>query len=211
MSKNKSLYRNIIQVIFLLLFAFLAFNGKMQLWIIVFGIGLLISLIWGRIYCGWICPINTVLRTKKYIYNKMNIKELDTPNFVKHLFIRWVILFLFVFTMIISRRLNVQINMILYVLIAAFILSLFYDEEMWHKYLCPYGALLSFTNKANSKKLEINNELCSQCGLCAENCPNNIIIINKEEQTISNKECLYCFKCQDVCQFNAISYNKESI
>ena len=77
MSKNKSLYRNIIQVIFLLLFAFLAFNGKMQLWIIVFGIGLLISLIWGRIYCGWICPINTVLRTKKYIYNKIKRRKIN--------------------------------------------------------------------------------------------------------------------------------------
>jgi len=208
MSKNKSLYRNIIQVIFLLLFAFLAFNGKMQLWIIVFGIGLLISLIWGRIYCGWICPINTVLRVKKYIYNKLNINEFDTPEFIKHPFIRWVILFLFVTTMIVSRRFNIQINMILYVLIVAFILSIFYYEEMWHKYLCPYGVLLSLTNKANNKKIKIDEKLCKQCNLCEKNCPNNIITITKEVQMIGEKECLYCFKCQDVCQFDAISYKK---
>lgn len=203
---NKALYRNITQSIFLILFSFLAFKGRVQLWLIIFGVGLLISLIWGRFYCGWICPINTVLRVKKYIYNKLNIEEFKTPKYLKNSYIRWIILTLFVLTMLISRRLEIEINLLLYILILAFIISLFFDEELWHKYLCPYGALLYLTDKANDKKLEIDSQLCKKCGFCAENCPNNIIKITDDIQSISKKECLYCFKCQDVCKFDAITY-----
>ena len=104
---------------------------------------------------------------------------------------------------------NLQLNVLLYILGIAFLISLFYKEELWHKYLCPYGALLSLANKANSKKLVIDKNHCRSCGLCAESCPNDIISITKEKQTIGSSECLYCFKCQDICEFKAISF-KES-
>ena len=67
-------------MVFLLLFSFLASKGSIQLWIIIFGIGLLI---WGRFYCGWVCPINTVLRIKNWIYKKLNINVFDTPKYIK--------------------------------------------------------------------------------------------------------------------------------
>lgn len=204
--KGKTFYRNAAQLFFLLVFVFLVVQGRAQLWIVIFGIGLLISLIWGRFYCGWFCPINTILRIKKWVYNKLHIEEKKTPVFIKKTWLRWSILALFVLTMVISSRNNIQLNMLLYVLIAAFVISLLLDEETWHKYLCPYGSILSITDKANNKHLIIDEEKCRQCGLCAENCPNNIITITRQEQYISRNECLYCFKCQDVCVFNAVSY-----
>ncbi len=108
--------------------------------------------------------------------------------------------------MIISRRLNLQINMILYLLLVAFIISLIFDEEIWHKYLCPYSTILNITDKANNKKLIIDNKLCKTCGLCTTNCPNNIIFKKHNNYNIESQECLKCFKCQDVCEFNAINY-----
>lgn len=206
--KKKFIYRNLIQLFFLIVFTILVFRGFTQLWIIIFGISLLISLFWGRFYCGWICPINTVIRIKDWIYKKLGINVIKTPKFVKKSWLRWIILLLFVISIFISRRNNIQLNMLLYVLIAAFIITLIFDEEIWHKYLCPYGALMSLTNKANSKKLEIDEQKCKKCGLCVQNCPNNIIEITQEKQNIAESECLYCFKCQDVCEFDAISYQK---
>ncbi len=205
-SNNKVFYRNLIQIIFFIIFIFLVFSGSTQLWLGIFGIGILISIIWGRFYCGWICPINTVLKFKNWIYVKLNLNEKSTPNLLKHFWLRWFILFLLVATMIISRRNNIQIKMLLFILLFAFSLSLFFDEELWHKYLCPYGALLNLTDKVNNKKIVINEQNCEKCGLCRQTCPNNIIKITNEEQFIKNKECLYCFKCQDVCEFEVISY-----
>jgi polyferredoxin len=190
----------------MIIFFILIARGRAQLWIIIFGIGLLISLIWGRFYCGWVCPINTVIKIKNWFYEKLGIDTMQTPSIFKKEIMRWILLILMLGSMIIMRKNNLQLNIFLYILGMAFLISLFIEEELWHKYLCPYGALLSLTNKANSKKLVIDNKHCKSCGLCAESCPNNIISISKEKQTISKRECLYCFKCQDVCEFKAISY-----
>ena len=206
---NKSYLRNIVQTMFLIIFLILIGGGRTQLWIIIFGIGLLISLIWGRFYCGWICPINTVIKIKNWFYEKLGIDTKQTPSIFKKSRIRWILLILMIGSMIITRRMNLQLNVLLYILGIAFLISLFYKEELWHKYLCPYGALLSLANKANSKKLVIDKNLCRSCGLCAESCPNDIISITKEKQTIGSSECLYCFRCQDICEFKAISF-KES-
>jgi len=204
--KNKRFYYNLIQLIIFVIFIYLAFTGKTQLWLGIFSIGLLISVLWGRFYCGWICPINTVIKFKNWIYDKLNLKVWKTPNILKHYLLRWFILILLIVTMIISRRNDIQLNILLYFLIAGFIFSLFFDEELWHKYLCPYGALLSLTDKINNKKIVIEQQRCETCGLCMQTCPNNIILISNKEQYIKNKECLYCFKCQDVCAVHAISY-----
>jgi len=205
-SKNKGLYRNLTQLIFFIIFIFLAFAGKTQLWLGIFGIGVLISIIWGRFYCGWMCPINTVLKLKNWIYNRLNLNVWKTPNFLKHYWLRWFMLLFLIATMVISRRNDIQLNMLLYLLIAGYILSLFFDEELWHKYLCPYGAILSLTDKVNNKKMMINQQKCETCGLCMKACPNNIILISNKEQYIKNEECLNCFKCQDVCKVDAIIY-----
>ncbi len=201
--------RNIVQIIFLIIFFMLVVRGRAQLWILIFGIGLFISLIWGRFYCGWICPINTVIKIKDWFYKKLGIDTLQTPTVLKKGWLRWILLFIMIVSMIIIRRNNIQLNIILYILGIAFLISLLFEEELWHKYLCPYGALLNITNKANNQNFVIDESRCKSCGLCAENCPNNIITINKEEQAIGNNECLYCFKCQDVCEFDAISYSKN--
>jgi NAD-dependent dihydropyrimidine dehydrogenase PreA subunit len=49
---------------------------------------------------------------------------------------------------------------------------------------------------------------CDGCGICAENCPTNSIIIIKEEERIvfkkDNEECLYCGECEASCPKDAI-------
>jgi len=134
---------------------------------------------------------------------------METPSIFKKFKIRWILLFIMIGSMIIIRRNNIKLNIILYILGFALLISLFFEEELWHKYLCPYGALLSLSNKANNQNLVIDKNLCKSCGLCAESCPNNIISITKEKQTISSSECLYCFKCQEICEFKAISYQEK--
>ena len=51
----------LIQIIFFLLFVFLIQRGKMLLWLAIYAISLLLALVFGRIYCGYICPMNTLM------------------------------------------------------------------------------------------------------------------------------------------------------
>jgi ferredoxin-type protein NapH len=51
----------LIRVFFLLLFLFLVINGKMMLWLALFGSGLIAAVLFGRVYCGYACPMNTIM------------------------------------------------------------------------------------------------------------------------------------------------------
>ena len=52
---------NIIRILFLALFIFLLANGKVLLWLALFAVSLVAALIFGRVYCGYACPMNTLM------------------------------------------------------------------------------------------------------------------------------------------------------
>ena len=49
---------NAIRILFLALFIFLLANGKVVLWLALFAISLIAALIFGRVYCWYVCPMN---------------------------------------------------------------------------------------------------------------------------------------------------------
>jgi polyferredoxin len=58
----KRALQSIIQITFFILFIFLFIKGKMHAWILLLLLGIFASFLLGRIYCGWICSINTVMK-----------------------------------------------------------------------------------------------------------------------------------------------------
>ena len=69
----------VVRLLFLALFVFLIVQGKMMLWLGLFGISLLAALIFGRIYCGYVCPMNTVMVPVDWIAKKLKIQTQKTP------------------------------------------------------------------------------------------------------------------------------------
>ena len=54
-------------------------------------------------------------------------------------------------------------------------------------------------------KMEINQEKCKRCGLCARNCPVGAIVGNREEgYKIDTDKCIKCGLCATNCHFKAI-------
>lgn len=60
---------NTIRILFLALFLFLLANGKAELWLALFAISLIAALIFGKIYCGYVCPINTLIIPVEWLSN----------------------------------------------------------------------------------------------------------------------------------------------
>lgn len=50
-----------IRILFFALFIFLLFNGKIILWLALYSVSLLVALLFGRVYCGYVCPMNTLM------------------------------------------------------------------------------------------------------------------------------------------------------
>lgn len=206
---NKDKLRIITEILFLLLFFLLFRNNSMQRWIIFFGAGLIISVIVGRYYCAWACPIDTLMRPVSFLYKKLKIKRLKTPSFIKKSWIKWGLLILFIGVMIGTNLLKIKFNLLLYLTFFGVLISLLFEEDLWHKHLCPYGTLFSVFTRPAKYGLKIAEGNCISCGKCEKVCPNNSIsIIENNKIRIDNNDCLLCFKCQESCPVGAISFSK---
>lgn len=50
-------WRLVVQILAFLLFVYLLISGKNKLWMLIMMAFLLITPFWGRLYCGWLCPL----------------------------------------------------------------------------------------------------------------------------------------------------------
>jgi Fe-S-cluster-containing hydrogenase component 2 len=57
---------------------------------------------------------------------------------------------------------------------------------------------------ANSPELKINEAQCTQCGLCADNCPVNNIDCSVSPPVFKAVNCFRCYYCEGICPTGAI-------
>ena len=203
----KTVTRVLSQLLFLGIFITLVAHRRLQLWMPIFLAGVLLSLIFNRFYCGWMCPMGTLFRPINWIYGKLGIKRLKTPGFFKNRIIRYIILLFMAASLIISFKLKVRVNILIYVTALSVLVTLFFEESFWHHHICPYGALLSLSSRPSVLSVKIDEENCTACGLCQKVCPaDSIETLPSKKRHIIKNECLTCFKCQEVCPVDVIHY-----
>lgn len=174
---------------------------------------LIMSFLFGSVFCGWICPMGALQDLISTVTKKLHIKKYNRliPNKLdKHLrLIRYIVLVLLVLLTNKTIAHYVQLfcvnNLITglfkgyfalggFMLIGLiFVVVAFFIERPWCKYLCPYGALLGLTNKIRIFKLRRNKNSCINCKKCDNRCPMNIKVSEKE--IISDVQCISCFEC----------------
>ncbi|MFO7990921.1 MAG: 4Fe-4S binding protein [Thermoplasmata archaeon] len=207
--KSKKYFRIASQMIFLVLFAFLFYINRLQLWIIVFIIGAVASIGLGRFYCGWICPMNSLSRPIIWLKGKLSLGDLGVPDILRSKKLRYSIVLIFFGTMIALRILGMQLSVLLIITAIGVAFMTVFDEELFHKYLCPYGAILSLTSKPSIYVMKVDTEECIGCGKCQSACPTDTIeTLNSGKRQVIDDECLKCFQCQDVCPADCIGYRK---
>jgi len=205
----KKILQRFLQIAFLILFVFLIVKGKVQLWMGLFLAGVIVSFVFGRVYCGLICPINTVMNAVTWLKKKLHIKSMHIPKALKKPWIRYAVLgifaALFIFIMISGKKLPVLPAMFL----LGILLTLFFSEELWHRYLCPYGTILSLSSLKTKYTMKIDEENCISCGICKKVCPANAVEEKDGIYQIIKNECMICMECERKCKPNAISYKKH--
>lgn len=204
---NKIAQRS-IQVLFLALFIVLAVIGKIQIWMFIFVLSALASLVFSRLYCGWICPINTTLKPLTWAKKKLHIKGFKVPGFLKKVWVRILMLALFLGILAFTIKTGKKLPVLPISVALGFTLTLFFPEELWHRYLCPYGTILSLPSRKAKFGMKIDEETCIKCGKCMKACPAAAIAKEGKQYSIIKNDCLVCRACAEVCPVDAIPYRR---
>ncbi|MBN2897274.1 MAG: 4Fe-4S binding protein [Clostridia bacterium] len=178
--------------------------------LIVLYLVLLLSLLFGPVFCGWMCPLGAIQEWFNALAKKLKIPQKKLPKSVDRLLrqLRYVVL---IMVMVKTAQVGaLAFNDIDpyyaifnfwtddfvvssgYVLIVVLLVGLFV-ERAWCKYICPFGALLGITNKFRIFKIRRSKTTCINCKLCTANCPMDIVV--HDQEVVSNAQCISCMKC----------------
>ncbi len=184
---------------------------------VLFAATLFLSILFGPVFCGWVCPLGTVqqwvsgLGKKLGLYGRVRLpKKLDhTLRYLRYGVLLWVLYVTAVSGQLIFANYDpyyalfnfwsgeVALSAIA-ILILTLVLSLFIQRP-WCKYLCPFGALLGFTNKFRLLGIKRNPNTCISCHKCTHACPMDIDV--EHTTAVKNAQCISCYACtsQESC------------
>ena len=202
---------NIIRILFLALFIFLLANGKVLLWLALFAVSLVAALIFGRVYCGYACPMNTLMIPIEWLSKKLKLQTADTPKWLKNGYFTWITLGISVAVMLLSKRLlHVDLPILPFWLVMSILITLRYKPAAFHNLICPFGALQRTFGRFARLSEKVDKDACVGCKLCEKACPSNAIVVSSEDKkaVINTALCHQCIKCQQVCPKDAIHYSK---
>lgn len=184
--------------------------------LVLLGLVLISGVLFGRVFCGWFCPLGTVqgwisrfLRRitggRKHWLPIHLPRWLDRPmRWVKWLVLGWVVyasitavvppLMAFcpyrtLFTMNVGSALGAGV-------VVVFLIWSIAIERFWCRYACPLGAVLSVTNLFSRWRIKADETSCVSCGRCEAICPMDIDPSTEVERSM---ECIRCMECTGAC------------
>ena len=195
---------------------------------------LAITLLFGRVWCGWICPTGAVfelygpkdrkikeqwMRRVKYVI-LFTVILMAIFNSMAYLWFEPITVFVRGLTSLVKPGMDYLAAedkaafewpgfgwwSIAIPFVVALLLNLI-EKRFWCRYLCPLGALIGLLSKFSLFKRVVDQKACVKCGACTKKCPMGAIA--PENNYISDPaECIMCMDCEPRCPMLAISNEK---
>ncbi len=184
-------------------------------------IPVLVAFFLGRVFCGWICPINFLCELEDRLLRLLRVKRRRDLLLLPKRLLWFSLIGDMVLAMILGAPLFVflsppglvgrEIMMAVYfhtlaieglVVVAVLLLNLF-TRRFFCRYFCPLGGLLAFLGLKRKLRVVRAKEACNACGLCHRACP---LGLSPERGESEGPYCWNCGACVDSCRFGALNY-----
>jgi polyferredoxin len=180
--------------------------------LVLAGIVILLSILFGPVFCGWVCPLGTVQewvgklgrKLFKRRYNHFVPARLDTVlRYARYAILAWVLYVTAMSGTLIFEAYDPYFALFNFwsgevaptafiILGLTLVLSIFV-ERPWCKYACPYGAVLGVTNLFRVFSIKRVESTCKADGACSIMCPMNIPV--DAVKTVRDHQCISCLEC----------------
>lgn len=184
---------------------------------------LLYSLLFGRIFCSWVCPVNLITDLAKWVHTKLELKhQIQFKRDVRY------------YTMLLGVLLSPILGYAAFeaispvgllhrgvifgfgstwtIILAIFLFDLAVMKHAWCGHLCPLGAFYSLSGKISIIKVKHIKNRCTSCMKCFNVCHEEQVldIISKCDGYIKSGECTNCARCIEVCTDKALKFSINS-
>ena len=188
--------------------------------LVIFSLILVLTLLAGRGFCSWVCPIGTLSEGAHRIGRKVFSRNLSLPRWldIPLRALKYLLLGFFVYAIlgmtgeapsILESPYNRIADVKMYLLIAeitritAIVLAVLFSlsvliRNFWCRYLCPYGALLALCSWLSPIAVRRDTGSCTGCRRCDKACPNLVRV--STHQRVRSLECTTCFRCVQACE-----------
>lgn len=183
---------------------------------------LVATLLWGRIFCGWLCPFGALLaltdKIGRIVFKKLSLARNKALLAVQPVRGYWLIfllivfvlgtnwvLFLTPFALLSHETVRVLQGQFPWMLMGIMAGTLFFSR-LWCSVLCPTGLLLSLTARLRLFRYRIAGS-CAHCEICTRSCS---VGTAPATAGVAKEGCLACGDCQRACPANAIKWQLRS-
>ena len=181
---------------------------------------LAMSLLAKKSFCSWLCPVGTFSETLAALGKKIFRRNLRLPRWLDIPIrgLKYLLLGFFVFIIVSMSAATIHdfmgspygliadVKMLNFfrgmsqtaaIVIAMLVLLSILVENVWCRYLCPYGALMGLASLLSPLKIRRNIAACIDCAKCAHACSASLPVNRLVK--IRSAECTACMACIASC------------
>ena len=179
------------------------------------------GLIRGRVFCGWVCPVNFLLELVDWLRGKLHIKveERVLPRHVKVYVAAGVLVLSALLSFPVFEALSpisfINKGLVLgslvggITLLAILLVELFWGHRVWCRAICPLGGFYEVLGKVGLVNVKIDHDVCIGCNKCKHACLCDPEILDApvagDDIIVRAGDCMLCGKCIESCPVHALT------
>jgi ferredoxin-type protein NapH len=193
---------------------------------IIFVLMLIGSIFFGRLFCGYLCPVGGLLECT-FLVNDKAPKQ-GWKNFIKYII--WIVWIVIIVLCFINKGKIIKVDffyltehgisisnisdyVIYYVVVLLmFVPSVIFGKRIACHYFCWMAPFMIIGTKIRNMihlpglHITADASKCISCKKCNKNCPMSLDVANMVQRRCNDSECILCGACVDSCPRKVLQY-----